>query len=110
MDFKTSHACDVQELADLLKSPTPPVLLDVREQWEVDLCKLHNALHIPLAALRQRATELPKNKDIVVYCHHGVRSMQAAAMLRLNGYPSAVSLQGGINAWAQQVDTTMKKY
>lgn len=102
--------CDISELAAMLAREQKPVLLDVREKWEVDLCRLPEALHIPLAELSLRAGEIPPDRDIIVYCHHGVRSLQGAAMLRLQGIPRAVSLRGGIHAWAEKIDPAMAKY
>ena len=94
----------------MLNQGQSPVLLDVREKWEVDLCRLPEALHIPLAELSARVAEIPADRDIVVYCHHGVRSLQGAAILRLQGVSRAKSLRGGIHAWAEKIDTAMPKY
>ena len=102
--------CDVADLLRALTMTPPPILLDVREDWEVALCRLPGAVHIPLGQLPQRLDELQKDQAIVAYCHHGVRSLQAAAMLRMGGIGQASSLRGGIHAWAEQVDPSMAKY
>lgn len=110
MQATVPHQCDVKELNEWLKQPNPPCILDVREKWETDICKLDNSLHIPLTNLAQRIEELPESGNIVVYCHHGVRSLQAAALIRMSRNQTALSLRGGIHAWAEQVDSTMKTY
>ncbi len=84
-------------------------LLDVRDQWEYDLVHLPNAKLVPLRQLPEHIAELPKDKEIITYCHHGVRSLQAAMYLRRLGY-NAKSLDGGIDTWSCEVDPSLKRY
>jgi rhodanese-related sulfurtransferase len=85
------------------------VLLDVREDWETALCRLENATHIPIEEIEFRTTELDPAEEIVVYCHHGVRSAAVASFLRQQGF-RAVNLAGGLDQWARTIDRTMKRY
>ena len=85
-------------------------LLDVRESWELDICRFPGARHIPLGELPARLDEVPDDRPVVVVCHHGVRSAQAVGFLRRRGVPGAVNLKGGIDAWARAVDPAMAVY
>jgi len=87
-----------------------PFLLDVREPREFEYCRIEGSVLIPLGELPQRAAELPREREIVTICHHGNRSLHAAAFLRQNVGLDAVNLQGGVAAWAHDVDPTMKQY
>ena len=100
----------VAELAGLQGRADAPLLLDVREEPEVALCRIAGAVHIPLAQLPLRHGELPCDRPVVVYCHHGGRSARAAQWLLQNGHEQVVNLTGGIDAWAIQVDQTMQRY
>ena len=86
------------------------VLLDVREPWEHRIAHLEGAVLIPLGQLAQRIRELPPRAEIVTYCHHGARSLNAARLLRAAGFSTATSLAGGIDAWAREVEPEMAKY
>jgi rhodanese-related sulfurtransferase len=87
------------------------VLLDVREQNEVDFCHLPGYVHIPLRLVPLQASErLSKKDSIVVYCHHGVRSMFAVRALQNLGFEEVFNLAGGINAWSIEVDPTVPRY
>ena len=84
------------------------VLLDVREPEEHQICKLSDEL-IPLHLLPVRFQEIPKEKEIVVYCHHGARSFMACQFLAAKGY-KVYNLEGGIDLWSQQVDPSCPRY
>lgn len=86
-----------------------PAILDVREAWEHEIGALPGARLIPMDDLPFRADELDPSRDIVVYCHHGVRSAAAVEWLRQLGFP-AINLRGGIDAWALAVDRTLRRY
>ena len=101
---------DVETLDQLRRSDDPPVLVDVREGWEREICSIEGSLHIPLATLPQRAGELPKDRDIVLVCHHGGRSAQATMWLRNQGFDRTINMAGGVDAWARQIDPNMKVY
>jgi rhodanese-related sulfurtransferase len=85
-------------------------LLDVREPWECNICALPDAKIIPMRQIPARAAELPKDKEIVVVCHHGVRSQQVAYYLERAGFTRLNNLVGGINAWAREIDPKMATY
>ena len=98
-----------KDLKARLDRRDPIVLLDVREDWEIALCRLDNAVHIPIEEIEFRTTELDPADEIVVYCHHGVRSAAVAGFLRQQGF-RAVNLSGGLDEWARSVDRTMRRY
>jgi len=91
-----------------------PLLLDVREDWEVALAAIRPpgaALrHIRMGEIAERFTELPAGQPIVCLCHHGVRSLQVAAFLEQRGFEQVFNLSGGIDAWACQVDPSVARY
>lgn len=87
-----------------------PVLLDVREPWELDLCQLAGTQHIPMHLVPVRCDDIDPNRDVVVICHHGGRSMQVAMFLERKGFRSVHNLMGGVEAWAAEVDPTMRRY
>ncbi len=86
------------------------LLVDVREDWELQIARLPEAVHVPLAALPERLTELDRGRDIVVMCRSGGRSLTAARFLESRGYPSVANLTGGILAWQRDVDPTLATY
>ena len=98
-----------QELKARLDRNDALVLLDVREGWETALCRLENATHIPIEEIEFRTAELDPANEIIVYCHHGVRSAAVANFLRQQGF-RAVNLEGGLDLWARAIDRTMKRY
>lgn len=87
-----------------------PQLLDVREPWEYQTARLENSRSIPLRELPGRLAELDPGADVVVICHHGARSMQAAMFLERQGFASVHNLAGGVDAWARSVDPAMPVY
>jgi adenylyltransferase/sulfurtransferase len=93
-----------------LTSGRPLVLVDVREPQEWEVVHLAGAQLAPLARLPGLARDLDPRSDIVTYCHHGARSLQAATFLRSLGMPRVRSLAGGIDAWAREVDREMVRY
>jgi rhodanese-related sulfurtransferase len=86
------------------------LVVDVREQWELEIAALDQCLHLPLGDLPARYAELPKDRPVVVLCRTGRRSLQATMWLREQGYANAVNLRGGTHLWADQVDPSMRKY
>ena len=99
-----------KELKTRLNRGDRLVLLDVRQQWETRICSIDGSLNIPLDQLGSRAGELGTDEEIVVYCHHGVRSQVAGAALDKRGFKKVHNLTGGIAAWAQDVDPVMNRY
>ncbi len=87
-----------------------PQLLDVREPWEFEVCRIPNAKLIPMQSVPARYSELDPTLETVVICHHGVRSYQVGIFLERQGFSGILNLSGGIAAWAQQVDSSMPVY
>lgn len=85
-------------------------LVDVREQWEFDLCKIPGAKLIPLGALPANLNALLDADDVICYCHHGLRSLDAAVWLRQQGVERAKSMAGGIERWSAEVDPSVPRY
>ena len=99
------------EVAGLTEQNAPVRIVDVREDWEWEYNHIPGAVHLPLDQMETRhAAELDPSADIVLYCHMGMRSLQAAVWLRQMGYPKAKSLAGGINRWADDIDPDMPRY
>lgn len=100
-----------EELERALAGPNPPALLDVRQSWEHALVALPGARLIPLHLLPARLEELEdlRGREVVVYCHLGVRSLTGAALLLQHGL-AAKSLAGGIDAWAVRIDPELARY
>jgi rhodanese-related sulfurtransferase len=87
-----------------------PVVVDVREAWEFERCRIEGSLPIPLAQLPAKRPELPANRELVLVCHRGFRSQQAAMWLAQNGFANVHNLRGGVEAWALEVDPAMPRY
>ncbi len=101
---------DAAALAKRLNEPDPPVLLDVREAEELAIARLAGALHIPMGDVPSRQQELDPERELVVFCHHGMRSLSVAAWLQQNDYPKVINLRGGIDAWSREVDERVPRY
>lgn len=87
-----------------------PVLLDVREPWEFATCHIPGAINIPMQSLPARYPELDNTAETIMICHHGARSFQSGLFLEKAGFEKITNLQGGVAAWAQDVDATMPTY
>jgi adenylyltransferase/sulfurtransferase len=85
-------------------------LIDVREPWEYALCRIEGAKHVPLSSLAASLQTLPDVNEVICYCHHGMRSLDAAAWLRFQGIERAKSLAGGIERWSLDVDPKVPRY
>ncbi len=90
--------------------PDAPLLLDVREDWELAIARLEGVLHIPMGQVPARLEELDRNREIVVLCRSGGRSAQVARFLEQQGYARVCNLAGGVLAWSEQVDPTIQPY
>jgi len=88
----------------------PPILLDVREPWETQVCRIEGSDLVPMQALPARLHELDPERPIVCICHHGGRSMHVAMFLARQGFENVYNLTGGVDAWARQVDAAMPTY
>jgi len=91
-----------------------PVVLDVREPWEVQTASIKaqgfELLTIPMSTVPVRLQDLPRERPIACLCHHGARSMQVAMFLAQQGFDTVANITGGINAWSSQVDTSVPTY
>jgi len=87
-----------------------PLLLDVREPWEFGMCSIEGSLAMPMNSVPARFRELDANRQVVVICHHGGRSMQVAMFLERQGFAQVINLAGGVAGWAAQVDSSMATY
>lgn len=87
-----------------------PILLDVREAWEFQLVHLPHSVHHPLGQMPEVVSQLDPNQEVVVICHHGIRSMHAAIFLERSGFGRVINLKGGIDAWARELDPNMAVY
>ena len=96
--------------AHLDATDTSPVLLDVREAWEFNICRLEGALLIPMGQIRNELDQLDPDRETVVICHHGIRSRVVAQFLEQMDFSSVINLAGGVAAWARDVDPNMAVY
>jgi adenylyltransferase/sulfurtransferase len=87
-------------------------LVDVRQPWEHELARLGDEILVPLDQLADRGDEItpPAGALVVTYCHHGIRSLNAAAILQQLGHTNVASLAGGIDAWSQLIDPAIARY
>ncbi len=106
----------VQDLAAFVAGHTAPapLLLDVREDWELQTARLDlpgaTTVHIPMHSLPARHTELRPVQPILVLCHHGARSLQCVAFLQQQGHTAVYNVAGGIDAWSREVDAAVPRY
>jgi rhodanese-related sulfurtransferase len=107
MDELEIKPADVKERLDRGESL---VLVDVREQWEYDVCRIEGARLVPLGSLAASLNTLPDVDEVICYCHHGMRSLDAAAWLRFQGFAKAKSLAGGIERWSVEIDPKVPRY
>ena len=101
----------VTELQQRLQEPTRDfVIIDVREPWEAEVCALPGTILIPMGQITGRTDEIDRDQDVIVLCHHGIRSQQVAYYLQNAGCENLFNLRGGINAWAREIDPSMATY
>lgn len=98
------------QLASRLQQASPPLLLDVREPHELEISHLSGAINLPLGQLAARLSELDSAREIVLFCKAGTRSARALEVLKSAGFRRVQHLQGGINAWAREIDSTLPIY
>ncbi|NLD55670.1 MAG: sulfurtransferase [Burkholderiaceae bacterium] len=104
-------AITATELARLLTdADEPPVVLDVREPWELAVASLPDAVAIPMRSIPAALDRLDPQRTTVCMCHHGARSLQVALFLEQHGFRDVVNLTGGIHAWSEQVDSGVPTY
>lgn len=86
------------------------VLVDVREASELGICRIEHAVHVPLSRLEQEAERLDPAREMIVFCHHGARSLQATRWMKEQGFGNVKSMRGGIDAWSTDVDASVPRY
>jgi molybdopterin/thiamine biosynthesis adenylyltransferase/rhodanese-related sulfurtransferase len=101
----------VEETRRLLAmEPGRVLLLDVRESHEVQICRIGGSEHIPMGQLAARLGDLPRDRHLLVLCHHGGRSRRATEYLHAQGFPAVSNVTGGLAAWAERIDPAMRRY
>jgi rhodanese-related sulfurtransferase len=86
------------------------LLIDVREPWEYEVCRIEGAKLIPMRTIPANLQQLDVDQDVICYCHHGMRSLDVAAWLRAQGIETAQSLAGGIERWSVEIDPAVPRY
>ena len=94
----------------LQKSDKKPLLLDVREPWEYEICHIQDSELIPMQTIPTHLNQLRQDQEIIVICHHGVRSRMVGQFLEQAEFKNIINLSGGVMAWAQDVDQNMPTY
>ena len=100
----------VKQVHERLANGAKLLLVDVREPWEYDHCRIEGAKLIPLGALPASVNSLLDVEEVICYCHHGMRSLDAAAWLRQQGVERAKSMAGGIDQWSLEIDPRVPRY
>ncbi len=100
---------DAPQLAEHLKH-SQPLLIDVRESWEFEICHLEGSTNIPLGQIPQHLSVISSVKECVIICHHGVRSRHVIQYLQQQDMDHFINLEGGVDGWARQVDKDMPLY
>jgi adenylyltransferase/sulfurtransferase len=101
---------DVKTFKKMIDRGEKPVIIDVREPHEYDICKIDGSKLIPLGEVPNRMNEIPKDKPVVIHCHSGGRSMKAVQFLAQQGYTNCKNLAGGIDEWSAQIDPSVARY
>ena len=100
----------LQEAADRLAADPRPKLLDIRQQAEYDLVRLPDAILFTDEIVAEITQGWDRDTEIICYCHHGIRSLSAATYLAEQGFTNVSSMNGGIDAWAKEIDPTLPQY
>lgn len=87
-----------------------PLLLDVRQPWEFDVCKIENSVLVPMSTIPAEIESFDLNRETVVICHHGIRSRRVGNYLEQAGFNNIINLSGGVKEWARTVDKQMTTY
>jgi rhodanese-related sulfurtransferase len=87
-----------------------PLVIDVREDWELQLARIPDVLHLPMNQVPARLSELTREAETIVMCHAGGRSLRVAHFLANQGFTNVANLTGGISAWSDEVDATVPRY
>ncbi len=98
------------EVAARLDGEDPPLLIDVRENWEREIAAIPGSVHIPMDEIPARVGQLPDDRLLVLHCHSGARSLQVAQWLQAQGFDRLANLNGGIDEWSHDVDPSIPTY
>ena len=110
MEFDLIEKEPLEVKAMLDESSSSIMLLDVREKWEFDLCRIPESIHMPIAEVILRVSELEKTNPVIIICHNGRRSLHIGLELIEKGFDNVINLKGGVDQWADDIDTSMTKY
>ena len=110
MEFDLIEKEPLEVKAMLDESSSSIMLLDVREKWEFDLCHIPKSIHMPIAEVILRISELEKTNPIIIICHNGRRSLHIGLELIEKGFDNVINLKGGVDQWADDIDISMTKY
>lgn len=86
------------------------LIIDVRQAWELNRSRLAQAVHIPMDDIPDSLDRIPQDTPVVIMCHHGTRSAQVTQWLRAQGYQNVLNMEGGIDGWSHQVDSSIPLY
>ena len=100
----------VQELKSRRDQGEDPLVIDVREDWELQLASIPGVVHVPMSEVPARLGEFARDAQIIVMCHAGGRSMRVAQFLANQGFTNVANLSGGISAWSRFIDATVPQY
>ncbi len=100
----------LQLQAHLENCKTQPSLLDVRQPWEFEICKIAGSMLIPVAQIPAHLESLDSECETVVICHHGIRSRRVGHYLEQAGFKNIINLSGGVKQWSKTVDSHMSSY
>ena len=103
------HSMSVTQLAAHLQT-AKPLLLDVREPWEFEICHIEGSINIPMGQIPNELAQLQNYDEVIVICHHGIRSQNVIRFLQQRSVEGLVNLDGGVDAWAREVDLDMPLY
>ena len=104
------HFTPIQLQEFLASTDVQPLLLDVRERWEFEYCSIEGSVLIPMGKLPDKLEALDPSQEIIMICHHGIRSRQMGYYMEQAGFKHITNLDGGVEQWANDVDLTMKRY
>ena len=100
----------VQAIKARLDAGESLLLVDIREPYELMISHLDGAQAIPMSEIQDRYTEIPRDRPVVIFCHHGVRSVRVIEALQEIGYTNLINMQGGIDAWSKEIDPAVPRY
>ena len=107
---KEIKSISVGELSNRINSGGKISIIDVRESFEWEICRIEGTKNIPMSRLIESIEKIPKQESAVIMCHHGVRSLNVIHYLETKGFHRLINLEGGIDAWAIEIDPSMNRY